>query len=451
MSDLQLLKEKITNLFHNLRAQNLKVGSSNEYLRLKKAFYRLSIKLGLNPRLKLNVLVSTKEKKTLTKAEKTFRTKIHSVHVLSDLIYDLKIDLKKNKIIFASSAEYRRLVKAYYRLTKKLGVESSLKLIKSKSRPYDDLSIAERVEFEKGVDVEAIDRQTLKKGDQDLREYLKSTHQPYSSAKLSKSKLQKQFESIDGLASVIEEKNIISETPLQILNSALDRLFSQPGRNFSEAQKRNISRDAFEHLKNNGEVEIDERTFSDYGCDIKQVALAAESNHERYLRITKQLRANYVLNKNCGRLKGFFDTAEKKKARQIAINNFLKGEARDFLSEDLLDSEILNDFQPEAANPSSFSEVSIRLQEEILFAAAEFSRLKNEYHNEESVSDELWNSYWASDAKQTQLKFKLHQLERAEEVLDIHLGEALKSCLESDERALRAQLEIGLGSLTPHF
>ncbi len=77
MSDLQLLKEKITNLFHNLRAQNLKVGSSNEYLRLKKAFYRLSIKLGLNPRLKLNVLVSTEEKKTLTKAEKTLRTKIY--------------------------------------------------------------------------------------------------------------------------------------------------------------------------------------------------------------------------------------------------------------------------------------------------------------------------------------------------------------------------------------
>ena len=421
----EALKTQIEFLSKNLKLLNIKVASSAEYSRLKTAFYRLAVKVGLKPTLKSNKFTNKISKKTPSQGEKNPRTKVRDVDTLKDMIFDLRSNLQKNNIVLASSAEYLRLKAAYYRLTKKLGVESSLKLIKSKSKPYDDLSIAKQVKFEKGVDVEAMGGEVLKKANQ----------QPDDSMDLP--------------------------ALLEVLNEKLDKMFSKG--NFSAVQRRAISRNAFENLKNNGEIELDEqtlpddghppreRTLADYGITIKHAALAVESAVDRYFRITAQARANYALNKNCGRLKGFFDTAEKKKARQIAISDFLKGEARDFRSEDLIDSEILNDFQPRSANPSSYSEVSIRLQEEIRLAAAEFSRLKIAYNNDEGFDRELWRSYWAADEKRTQLKFKLVQLERAEEVLESHLDEALKSCLESEEDALRTQLEIALGSLTPSF
>jgi hypothetical protein len=403
--NLDNLLNTIHALKSDLKIKKLKTSSSAEYDRLKKLYYRLAIMSGLKPSLKFGKSSVNNLKKNLDDKEK----KVQNVHVLRDKILSLRAQIKKSGATLASSAEYLRVKEAYYYLTKKLGVDSSLRLIKVKSTLPSFLGTFPLSEAQKLAITKR--RAAL----EELKMHGTSEEWAAYNQRL-KNGTPAEWAAFD--ASPCNAS--LSDYGYTIKHAALASL---PVANVPKS------------------VSIKHAALASLPVANVPKSVSIKSSRppiERFDQVTAQVRSNYVLNQNVGRFKGYFDTPEKKAARHTAFIKFFKGEDMgDFYDEDLLESEILNDFHPLENQAPYSGEAFDFLEKQLPILSSEIDKLVLEKQKRakklnSKSSRYLEKNFWALSGllENTQrnmylLPIKILNLKRVEDILRTQIELAL--------------------------
>ena len=163
---------------------------------------------------------------------------------------------------------------------------------------------------------------------------------------------------------------------------------------------------------------------SDTFPEVKTYSPLPERPLSRFEIIITRIRNDYVASRSNGCLDGYkvdFKSVERKKVRELAFNHFYNCELRDFTDENLLESEIFNDCTIEGLNKSSsayafFSECYETKAKELEAASLAYSNHKRSI-KKKRLLEEAKESFRV-------MTIKFEELARAEGILFMQLQQA---------------------------